>query len=156
MQKLAIYVGGFLLVLLLIAALYTNANAASNDIVLTGRDVVKVYDGDTLFVNIAGVHPVFGKRIGVRISNVDTPEMRSKCKAEAAQDRERAMAADARQVLINMIQPNSTVVLSKVKRDKFFRINAVVIVDGVSVADVLHRTGLAVPYDGGRKVSWCK
>lgn len=156
MQKLAIYIGGLLLVLLLLAALHANANAGPADIIVTGRDVVKVYDGDTLFINIAGVHPVFGKRIGVRISNVDTPEMRSKCKSEVARDRERAMAADARQVLINMIRPESTIVLSKVKRDKFFRINAVVTVDGVSAAAVLHRSGLAVPYDGGRKVSWCK
>lgn len=43
---------------------------------------IETYDGDTFFVNIPSLHPVFGKRLGVRVRGIDTPEIRSKNKYE--------------------------------------------------------------------------
>jgi endonuclease YncB( thermonuclease family) len=42
------------------------------------------------------------------------------------------------------------------KRGKYFRIAADIIVDGESLADLLVEAGMAVKYDGGKKKKvWC-
>lgn len=157
MNKLQTCALGFALVLIIMAALVSMADAQSTqaDITLSGADVVKVYDGDTIFVNIPNLPPVFGKRIGVRISNIDTPELHSRCKNEQAKAYEHNLATEARLLLVNQITPSSVVTLTEVKRDKFFRINAVVLVDGVNVTDALVAAKLARPYNGGTKQTWC-
>lgn len=157
MTKIKIYAFGFAVVLAIMAALVMSADAKPQqpDIILQRVDVVKVYDGDTIFVNIPNVPPVFGKRIGVRISNIDTPEMHSRCKGEQARAYERNLATEAKMMVAKQIGEASTITLTEVKRDKFFRINAVVLVDGVNVTDQLVAAKLARPYFGGTKQSWC-
>lgn len=44
--------------------------------------VTSIYDGDTFTATIDGWLGIAGKNIGVRISGIDTPEMRGKCKKE--------------------------------------------------------------------------
>ena len=46
---------------------------------------------------------------------------------------------------------------NNIKRGKYFRIAADVIVDGESLADVLIEAGVAIKYDGGKKIhKWCE
>jgi len=43
------------------------------------------------------------------------------------------------------------------KRSKYFRIAADVYVDGESLADILIDSGMAIRYDGGKKIKdWCE
>jgi len=42
------------------------------------------------------------------------------------------------------------------KRGKYFRILADVEADNINLADLLLKKGLAVPYNGGTKIDWCK
>ena len=117
---------------------------------LTAFEVVRVYDGDTFFVDIPSLHPLLGDEIGVRVRGVDTPEIRGHC------DRERELARRARDFVQERLAQAATVTLVDVERGKYFRIVASVVVDGVDLAELLIAAGLAVPYDGdGPKQSWC-
>ena len=53
-----------------------------------------------------------------------------------------------------MLIEGKIVELRNMRRDKYYRILAEVYVDGKSLAQHLLDKGLAVPYDGGAKISW--
>ena len=113
--------------------------------------VTSIYDGDTFRADIAGYPEIIGERIGIRINGIDTPEMRGKC------DLEKALARRAKEVTVSILRSAKRVELHHMKRGKYFRIVADVFADGKSVAEALLEQGLAVPYDGGKKVrDWCR
>lgn len=112
-------------------------------------ELVRVYDGDTITVNIPDWPPIVGHEIGVRIRGIDTPEIRGKCEIE------RQMAITAREIVSNILTNAQFVELHNISRGKYFRLVADVYADGYKVADRLLVRGLAKPYDGGKKVPWC-
>lgn len=109
------------------------------------------YDGDTFTVNIPGIPPLFGHKISVRIRGIDTPEITGKapCEKERAQD--------AKRFVYNKLSTATSIQLHNVARDKYFRILADVILDGVTLSSLLIKSKLAIPYDGGAKesIDWC-
>lgn len=108
------------------------------------------YDGDTLTVDLPGLHPLIGKDVPVRINGINTPEIKGRC------DHERQLASQAKRVVANVLSRAKRIVLVDVGRDKYFRIDAFVVADGIDVGAELIRRGLAVPYDGGTKTNpWC-
>ena len=108
------------------------------------------YDGDTITVEIPGVHPLFGKNISVRVFGVDTPELHSKVKCE----KELALIAKAN--LESIISKAKVVNLVDVGRDKYFRVLATVMVDGQDLGKLMLQRKLAKVYDGGTKdTKWC-
>ena len=111
--------------------------------------VLSVLDGDT-FVAEAHVWPGQFVRINVRIRGVDAPEMRSRCPAE------RQAAEEARDVLILLLGENP-VVISNIGGAKYYgRVLAdVFTAEGEEVSRVLIEEGLARPYSGGKRESWC-
>jgi len=123
--------------------------------IVTAADHVSIYDGDTLYLDVAGWPPVVGQHIGVRINGLDTPEMHSHCQDEQAKAREEAKAIQARQALEGILAHAETVELRNINRDKYFRILADVYADDANVADRLISAGLAVEYHGEKKVGWC-
>lgn len=129
--------------------------AYADSISVQPSELVRVYDGDTFFVNIPSVPAVFGENIGVRMRHIDTPEMRSHCSTDAAKDHELQLADQAKLQLTAKLQGASTIELRNTGRDKYFRLLADVYVDGVNVADQLKADGLAVSYEGDTKTGWC-
>lgn len=116
-----------------------------------GVRLVRVYDGDTFFVNIEGVHPLLGDEIGIRVRGVDTPEIRGKC------DREKELAQAARRFAEDALLGATSVDLLDVERGKYFRIVADVSLDGANLAQLLIDNGLGVSYDGkGKRHDWCE
>jgi endonuclease YncB( thermonuclease family) len=114
------------------------------------KEVTSIYDGDTFRANIEGVHPLMGKRIGIRVSNVDTPEIRGKC------PKEKVLAKKAKQITVAVLREAKTIELRNVTRGKYFRIVADVYADGQNLTKILINSGYAVPYDGGKKSKdWC-
>ena len=109
-----------------------------------------VYDGDTLSGTIENIPEVFGKDISVRLSGIDTAELHSRCDTEAI------LAKRAKARLQELIGNATEVELHNVARDKYFRLDAEVFANGVSVNSTLLQEGLAKPYFGGTKSSWCK
>jgi len=113
-------------------------------------EVTSIYDGDTFRANIPDYPPIIGQHMGIRINGVDTPEMRGKC------EQEKLLARKAKQYTVTMLHSAKTIELRNMQRGKYFRIVADVYADGQSVGEGLVREGLAVVYDGGKKVKdWC-
>lgn len=111
--------------------------------------VTTIYDGDTFTATIDSWPGIAGKNIGIRIYGIDTPELRGKCK------REIDLARLAKQKAVSMIRSAKAIELKRMRRDKYFRIDAEVMADGKSIAQALISAGLASPYTGGKKASWC-
>ena len=111
--------------------------------------VVEVVDGDTLSVEV----PVWlGVALStkVRLKGIDTPELHGRC------PREKSLAADARQHLADVATPQ--VRLTNVEGDKYYgRVEADVatVPDGQDLSAVMLASGLARPYDGGKRGGWC-
>lgn len=115
-----------------------------------GPEVVKVYDGDTITVNIPDVHPLLGKGLSIRISGIDTPEIRGKC------DKEKELAKRARAVSKAFVE-SGDIRLVHCQRGKYFRLACQVFVHGIDVGELLIQQGLARRYDGnGPRKGWCK
>ncbi len=128
--------------------------------------VVSVIDGDTLEVR---VHIWLGQdlNIRVRLAGIDAPELKGKC------DREKDLARRARAYLLARLDPADSGVgakagagagagageirLREVRYGKFAgRVLArVETLDGTDLGQDLIAAGLARPYDGRRRASWC-
>lgn len=134
------------------AAEKTAARCRHSDKRLNCVKVVSVYDGDTIFVDVPGVHPLFGKRVGVRVYGIDTPERTGQAPCE------KSKAMEAKGVVEGLVTSAKRVDLVELRRDKYFRILAKVLVDGRSIADELLERKLAYPYFGESKVrrDWCE
>ncbi|MBX3238128.1 MAG: thermonuclease family protein [Nitrospiraceae bacterium] len=85
----------------------------------------------------------------MRLVGIDTPEINGACEFE------RQLAIRARQFLLSKLQGGGRVEIQPVARDKYFRILALVSVDGQDLADEMVSAGLAVSYSGGTKRPWC-
>lgn len=100
-----------------------------------------VVDGDT-------IKSPYG--LTYRILGYDTPEtFRAKCDAE----RELGFAAKAR--LEELLAGGQVRVLESGKMDRYGRSLARVTIDGEDLAVVMVREGLARPYKGEKRQSWC-
>ena len=141
-----------ILPLIIIGVLFfSNMCYAGNKIYGDFRHVkfVRNYDGDTITVNILYAHPIIGQEIPVRVLGVDTPEIRAKC------EKEKIMAIAAKKFVQEMCESGKKIVLRNVRRDKYFRLLAIVEVDFVNVADELIKAGLGRPYYGETREGWC-
>lgn len=112
--------------------------------------VDSIYDGDTFRVNVNQLHPLIGERIPIRVAGIDTPEIRGKCK------KEKKLAQQAKQFTASAIRKSQSIELHNLKRGKYFRVLADVKLNGYDLAQALIERGLAVPYQGGKKVDWCR
>jgi len=113
--------------------------------------VVGIKDGDTLTVELPGLPPPLNP-VAVRLRSVDTPESggRAKCISE------RELADRATRFTRDAILAAKTIEFGSPGWDKYGgRIDADVWVDGMRLADQLIAAGLARPYDGGKRRSWC-
>lgn len=131
--------------LLLVCAVYLAAGRLKNTDTVTVSRLLRVYDGDTFFVDVNDWPPLFGKNIGIRIRGIDAPEMRDPCQAS------RAMAKMARDFAADKLAGAKTIKLKNLACGKYFRIVADVIADGNDLAKMLLTNGLAKEYDGGKK-----
>ena len=115
----------------------------------TPEEIVSIYDGDTFKIDLAGVHPLFGDDVSVRLFGVDTPEIRG------SEDRVKVLAEKARKLTEQALMGAAKIELKNPQRGKYFRIIADVYVDGESLAALLMKAGLGKAYDGeGAKPIW--
>lgn len=115
--------------------------------------VLGAVDGDTLKVHLPGL-PMELQPVKVRLRGVDTPETRGKCAAE------RTLANKATALTRFLVDDakakNRPIVFSQIDWDKYGgRIDAVVEIGGVSLADTLINAKLARAYSGGKRKGWC-
>jgi endonuclease YncB( thermonuclease family) len=142
-------VGAFGLYLALSGDAPVEATSKDDIFSFTPQEVVSIYDGDTFKVDLAGVHPLFGDDVSIRLHGVDTPEIRG------SDERVKALVEKARDLTAKALQGANRIELKNPQRGKYFRIVAEVYVDGDSLAELLTRAGLAKAYDGeGPKPAW--
>lgn len=111
-------------------------------------EVVRVIDGDT-FEAAARIWLGEAIDIHVRIAGIDAPELRARC------DTERVRAEAARDYLARRLA-GGEVELSAVRYDKFGgRVRAVVRDEKGDIGRAMIAAGLARPYHGERRRSWC-
>jgi len=113
-------------------------------------EILSVYDGDTFKVNLPCEQPMFCNNVSIRISGIDTPEIKGKCQ------KEKDKALTAKIFTENFLYTN--VNLIDCKNDKYGgRIDCRVVCDGDNLGTALIKAGLAVSYNGGKKEKeWCK
>ena len=117
---------------------------------IEGAVYVRNYDGDTITVTLPGLHPLIGEKISIRVNGIDTPEIRGKC------TQEKFLAKQAKELVADILKDAESITLKNIGRGKYFRIVADVFVNGVSLQGMVIESGLAVPYNGGKKThSWC-
>lgn len=143
------FLSGSLLLVFCMMTLLSACDSVYADTVIKPDSVVKVHDGDTLVVNIAGCPDVLCKNMPVRISGIDAPELRGKCPQEIAG------AIAAKNYLTGQVMNAQDIELHDPTRDKYFRISAHVMVSGVNVGNEMVKQGLARTYSGGKRASWC-
>ena len=124
---------------------YPNASTTAGPAIFHG-----CYDGDTCTISIPGLPSVFGDKLGLRLVGIDTPEMKGKCPEE------RALAKQAKTFLNTHFEAAQDITIEFVARDKYFRVLALIVADGLDLADALVEAGLARSYQGEAKQSWCQ
>lgn len=111
--------------------------------------VVEVLDGDTLLVNAT---IWLGQKVvtKVRILGVDAPELKGRCPEETR-------LANQAKVFVETWLENRDVYLQAVQFGKYAgRVLAVVKTGtGETLSEAILERGLARPYKGGKRQSWC-
>ena len=112
-------------------------------------DLLRVLDGDTFEAPIH-VWPGLAVTTRVRLRGIDAPELHARC------PQERTKAEEARSALAAILADGRIRVLH-IGPDKY---NGRVVADAATartpdVSAALLRSGMARPYDGGRRGSWC-
>ena len=116
--------------------------------------VVEVIDGDTLGVRVR-IWLDQDVATRVRLDGIDAPELRGRC------EQERALARRAADFVAGKVMSEAgagtLVRLHEVRYGKYARrvVARVEMEDGEDLAQALLDAGLARPYDGGRRASWC-
>lgn len=107
-----------------------------------GPGACRAVDGDTFVC--------FGERI--RLENIDAPELHAQCERELD-------AANAAKLFAQLALDRSmrieVVVFERRPKDRYGRTLAKVLVDGADLGELIVAAGLARPYHGERRKSWC-
>ena len=107
------------------------------------------YDGDTCYVTVPAL-PKELQSMSIRILGIDTPEIRGECESE------KQLAKKARELANSLFKSAKVIEFKDIDWDKYGgRILANVYLDGELYSDKLIAAGLAKPYFGETKESWC-
>lgn len=129
-------------ILLFILGVTITAQTFKSDTVRIDK-LVRVYDGDTIFVDIYNLHPLIGDNIGIRLNGIDTPELRKK--------NERKRGLELKYILIDKLMSCTEIYLKNMKRGKYFRIVADVYCDNENVNEYMLKQPDVYEYHGGKK-----
>jgi len=86
--------------------------------------LLRVIDGDTFRCDIDEHSAIAGKNISIRLRGINTPELRSR------NPEERKSANLEKQRLFDLLNNARVIELRNIDRDKYFRIDADVYIDG--------------------------
>ena len=115
--------------------------------------IIRVSDGDTIVIAAPYLPQPLKPELAVRIYGVDTPEKghRAQCASEAQRGEQ------ASQWTKNLVSRGKRFQVTLYTWDKFGgRVLGDILVDGKSVREGLIAAGLARPYFGDKKQSWCE
>ena len=95
--------------------------------------LLRVIDGDTFACDIDEHSAIAGKNISIRLRGINTPELRSR------NPEERKSANLEKQRLSDLLNSARVIELRNIDRDKYFRIDADVYIDGESLQPTLNQ-----------------
>lgn len=114
--------------------------------------ITRVLDGDTVEFEAKFMPPPLKPLLVIRVLGVDTPEKggRAQCEKEAK------MGAMATAFTKKQIAEGQKIQVELKSHDKFGgRVLGDIIIDGKRLSELLIAAGLARPYFGEKKQSWC-
>ena len=140
MKKVIVFIAGYFLA-------GSSISAQTCDTI----QVTGVIDGDTLRAEMVGAQIPLN-RVSIRISGIDTPEMKGQC------DSEKEKARAAKSFLSRKLSSARAVTFGTLDWDKYGgRILADVYFDGQDVGQMMIDAGYAFPYHGEKKSDhWCR
>ena len=119
----------------------------------TPYEITRVIDGDTIEIAVDFLPDPLPPKLSIRVMGIDTPEKapRAQCDAEAA------LAKKASAFTKDAVANAKEIDVQILKWDKYGgRALADVFLDHQSLAQSLISAGLARPYKGEAKQSWCE
>lgn len=150
MQNLIIFLY-YVMTSTLASSLYTHAKDSIHYVEgPVSAEIIEVIDGDTVLVE-ATPWPSHTIRTYVRLRDIDTPELKSKCK------RERIAAHQARRALTELMG-DDTITLHNISGGKYYgRILAdIQTLAGVNASDQMLKIGHARPYQKDNRAQFCQ
>jgi endonuclease YncB( thermonuclease family) len=117
----------------LIVLLTGPARAGGRDYGQARAVVARVCDGDTVLVDIPEFPDVIGKSIRIRLAGYNAEELNDPDPGR------RRTARLAKQALAALLPPGTEVTLRNIRRDKYFRLDADIGLDGLDGRDVAER-----------------
>ena len=112
---------------------------------LQNVSIASVYDGDTFKINLNCSLAIYCEKVPVRVSGVDTPEIKGKT------EKEKRLAKEAKAFTKNFLD-KGPISLSNCSRDKYFRLLCdVTNSQGQNLAQELIKKDLGYEYWGGKK-----
>lgn len=138
-----------------VALLILYATPAHSEWRLTYHDINRVYDGDTFFIELKGLPPIFGHDLPIRVADMDAPELRSRCSTDTLKAKERAYGTQARDFFVDRLRQAEEIRIFNLRRDSFFRIIADVELDGVDLKKIMLDAGYVQPAVNGVIAGWC-
>lgn len=113
--------------------------------------IMGVIDGDTIRTTLPLPCPLCNASI--RVLGIDTPEKGSRAKCAYEDERGKKATEFTKKFLLG----KTSMVVKNIKWDKYGgRILGAVYIDGKELGSELIKAGLARPYHGEKKASWCK
>lgn len=129
---------------LLVCILFFNTLIFSYDINYIKVDkIIRVYDGDTIYVDIYSFHPLLGDNIGIRLKGIDTPELRNK--------KTKKRSLELKHLLYKKLNNCKHIYLKNMKRGKYFRIVADVYCEEENINEYMLKQPDVYEYHGGKK-----
>lgn len=116
-------------------------------------EITRVIDGDTVEIAVDFLPEPLPPKLSIRVMGIDTPEKapRAQCDAEAALAKK--ASAFTKNAVANALEIDVVIL----KWDKYGgRVLGEVYLDHQSLAESLISAGLARPYKGEAKSSWCE
>lgn len=119
----------------------------------TPYEIIRVIDGDTVEIAVDFLPSPLPPKLSIRVMGIDTPEKapRAQCDSEAALAKK--ASAFTKDAVANALEVDVVIL----KWDKYGgRVLGEVYLDHQSLAQSLISAGLARPYKGDAKQSWCE
>jgi endonuclease YncB( thermonuclease family) len=116
-------------------------------------EITRVIDGDTVEIAVDFLPSPLPPKLSIRVIGIDTPEKspRAQCDAEAALAKK--ASAFTKDAVANALEVDVKIL----KWDKYGgRVLGTIFLDHQSLAESLISAGLARPYKGDAKQSWCE
>ena len=111
--------------------------------------VTKVYDGDTITVDIDAGFNIWTKDVSIRLHHIDSPEVKSKNKLESEAGKK------VRDILSKLLLDKEIIIkTSKDKDDKYGRLLGEISLLGLEVNQYLIDQGLVKKYNREKKTVW--